>query len=266
MGRRGFTLVEAAVAIAVMSILAGTMAPLAVKTLNRRRESATRRALQQAWEAMFGARDRYVPNVLADCNFRTEHTRERLAFLLRLEDYGGVPPMGLHAGFSHPWGFAGPYWFGDTQDGRPADAWGTPIRLEVTGAAGPGGYPNDMGTIAYQVRSFGPDKVPSDDDLVYPAVPVPYASMVGTLRVNITKVTARISGRMYFRLPVDYDSLLRNGSVYEIADVGQQVILSDLPPTGAELVLEPGARSTFPRTVLPLQLLPGERRDVRVSL
>ena len=67
--RRGFSLVEAVIVIAIMAILAGAMVPLALKAINQSRESQTRTNLKAAYEAMFGARDRRVPNMRADFGF-----------------------------------------------------------------------------------------------------------------------------------------------------------------------------------------------------
>jgi len=52
---RGFSLIEMAVVIGVMAILAGALAPLGIKALNQTREAETRRNLQTAFEHLFGS-------------------------------------------------------------------------------------------------------------------------------------------------------------------------------------------------------------------
>jgi prepilin-type N-terminal cleavage/methylation domain-containing protein len=171
-GQGGFTLVEAVLAIAVMSILAGAMAPLAVRTLDRRREQVTRELLRQAFEALYGSRDRNLPNMRSDFGFRADGSLPDLRVMLNrpalTEPYGLVERHG-NLGF----GWNGPYWFGPVAgEGAaqaPADAWGERIRL-VRGGEG-----------NVQLVAHG--------GLCYPPMPVNQDGFRATVNLHFTALT-----------------------------------------------------------------------------
>ena len=62
----GFSLIEAVVAIAIMAILASAALPLLMKSVNQQAEQTTRANAQIAYNAIFGARDHRVSNLIAD--------------------------------------------------------------------------------------------------------------------------------------------------------------------------------------------------------
>jgi prepilin-type N-terminal cleavage/methylation domain-containing protein len=256
--RRGFTLVEAVVAIAVVSILAGMAAPLALKILNQRREAATRKGLKLAFEAMFGARDRRVPNMRSDFGWEPRGDLESLPLLVsaaasrwKFPRYGPND----HAAFN--WGYNGPYWQGPVVDGRPADAWGHPIDLIVRYA---GQDPNQR---TWQVHSQGSGP---GHDLYYPPAPATLMSYNVTILVVVNRVSDNIDGTVILRHCVP--------GWGELKEVGDHLHPRNSPqnfkylaPSGVmELVFTPTGAGAFRGFTLPMDLLPGQTREVRVSL
>jgi len=254
----GFTLLETAVAVAVVAILAGMMAPMALKALNQRREAATRRSLKRAFEAMFGARERRVANMRADFGFDPGGPLDRLAVMLSPAAWGAVPPYGMHPDADFPWGWNGPYWLGDIRAGAPVDAWGSPIQLLWSGGA-------------VQLRSFGPGKreARNGQEILYPPVPVPLTGYMATVLV---RVTPRDPGA----IPAGHIAVLSGGNravrAREVARAALEARSGDqhqyfLVPAGAlAVVVETGTGPGMARQVTPLDLLPGETREVRVQL
>ncbi len=172
--KRGFSLIEAVIVIAIMAILAGAVVPLALKAINQSREVQTRANLKAAYEAMFGARDRRVANMRADFGF---NPAGNLADLGKMTTSTALPapnplPYGLNLGTSFAWGWNGPYWTGSTKliagIQVPVDGWGRPIQLRLIAGQGfqviSAGANGIIDTPAAQVQS-------QNDDLVYPPQP-----------------------------------------------------------------------------------------------
>ena len=190
---RGFSLVEAVIVIAIMAILAGAVAPLAIKALNQTREARTRENLKTAYEAMFGARDRRVSNMRADFGFNPAGNLPNLGKMTTSTVAPAPnPPLiyGLNNGSIFSWGWNGPYWTGPTRlvagTQVPVDAWGGIIQLRLIAGQGfqviSAGANGVIDTLPAQVQ-------PQKDDLVYPAQPAPLATAYGssptiTLRNN----------------------------------------------------------------------------------
>jgi prepilin-type N-terminal cleavage/methylation domain-containing protein len=183
--QRGFSLIEAVIVIAIMAILAGAMVPLAMKAINQSREAQTRTNLKAAYEAMFGARDRRVPNMRADFGFTPAGNLPNLGKMITSTAAPAPNPpttYGLNNGTYFSWGWNGPYWTGPTNlvggVQVPVDGWGRPIQLRLVNLVpGPG--------VGFQVFSLGANGVPDTpagqaqplkDDLVYPSQPAPLAS------------------------------------------------------------------------------------------
>ncbi|MGH0029908.1 MAG: type II secretion system protein [Myxococcota bacterium] len=150
--RGGFSLIEIMVVIAMLSLLAGALAPAAIQQLEQQRRAKTRATLEQLATALVG--------------------RPGSDDFGYLGDMGGLPPtledLNSAAGkpayaFGAPgigYGYAGPY----APTLRPGtanvfvDAWDLPFQF--AGAA--------------QVRSAGPDRTFGNaDDLVEPAAAPP---------------------------------------------------------------------------------------------
>src|SRR5206468_10676930 len=65
-GQCGFTLIEIILAIAVMAILAGALAPLASRSIDNSREDLTRQRERQIFQAIMGADSDDAGGFLAD--------------------------------------------------------------------------------------------------------------------------------------------------------------------------------------------------------
>ncbi len=174
---QGFTLIEAAVAVGIIAILASAAAPLVMKALNQQRERTTRDGLKIAFEAMFGSRERQVANMRSDFGF---DPRGPLADLRRMTTRtpANLALWGSTGGTQFNWGWNGPYWTGSIRTqvgtgGLPIDAWGRLITLGVVS----GGY---------QLRSSGPDgTLNTGDDLVYPTAPLVLANSDARVKVDV---------------------------------------------------------------------------------
>ncbi len=269
--RAGFTLIEAAIAILVIAILAGAMAPLASRAMDQQREYRTRDLLKQAFEGCFGARDRRVANMRADFGFDPTVTQSDLKVMVTQTgtSWAGTSPYGNLYTFLSGWN--GPYWTGPVNgSSQPVDAWGRVIQLSVNSGA-------------WQVVSSGKDRtMGTSDDLVYPAVAVPYLAHNATLTLEVTKNSANITGNaiLYFvygtapasttrctptlasaptvgALAIPTRPLANTGAVGSTAtyqfNVPAGAVLLSVGPTGSAVNLA-------------LDLLPGESRTVKVSL
>lgn len=178
-------MIEVAVAIGVIAILAGAVAPLALKALNQQREQKTRENLKIAFESMFGSRDRRVANMRADYGFNPTATLADLRQMTTrtpaaLRTYA---PDGANGGL--PWGWNGPYWTGPTQAIAggiqiPVDGWGRAFRLIYAGGPPP----------TWRLQSPGPNGVfggAVNDDVFYPAAAAPVDNYISTLTVNVSR-------------------------------------------------------------------------------
>lgn len=169
---KAFSLIEAAVAIAIMAILAGAAMPLVLKAVNQQREQKTRESLKVAYEGIFGARDRRIVNMVADFGF-TPAASPNLSFMTT---QGAVRAYAQNVGDPYFWGWNGPYWNGSIQPsagtgGIPLDGWGRPMRLV--------GSP-------WQVVSNGVDGVQNTaDDLIYPTSGV---GLTTSVQVSLNRV------------------------------------------------------------------------------
>lgn len=180
---QGFTLIEAAVAVGIIAILASAAAPLVMKALNQQRERTTRDNLKIAFESMFGARDRQIANMRSDFGFDPGGP---LADLRRMTTRtpANLALWGTSGGTQFNWGWNGPYWTGPIRiqagtGGLPVDAWGRSIVLRVVGSG-------------YQLRSSGRDgTMDTLDDLLYPATPFLLANAAARVRVevNVYRIT-----------------------------------------------------------------------------
>lgn len=170
---RGFSLIEVAVAVAIMAILAGAAAPLIMKSVDQAREQKTRENLKTAFEAMFGARDRRTMNMMADYGYQPAAAAD-LRALTTQNASGATQAYGVSAVVPYFWGWNGPYWTGSVRaqagtNGLPVDAWGRPIIVRMIGG-GP------------QLVSYGADGILSADDIVYPTS----TGALPTTTLNIT--------------------------------------------------------------------------------
>lgn len=191
--RHGFTMIEVAIAIAVIAILAGMAAPLVVKALNQQREQKTRADIKTAWEALFGKPEKTIPNVISDFGWTppAANGQSTLQFLTTrtpatLPNWGNTGPTAFL------WGWNGPYWSGSITpqagtNGLPADGWGNPFRLVMAGAGA---------TRTAQLRSYGAnarDDGGAQDDISYPSSPQ-LLSALQSPRIFLTVQVGQVLG------------------------------------------------------------------------
>jgi prepilin-type N-terminal cleavage/methylation domain-containing protein len=177
---QGFSLIEAVIVIAIMAILASAATPMLMRALTQQRTRQTRDLAHSAYEALVGARDRSVPNLVTDVGFVPPTTLADLRFLTTRNPAaayrnGVVPPAyptTATVSNAFTWGWNGPYWTGPIQSqagtsGLPTDGWGRPFRWQ-----------------ANQIQSAGPDGIfGTVDDVVYPPAP---AAAPASARLTVT--------------------------------------------------------------------------------
>lgn len=179
-GEKGFSLIEAAVAIAIMAILAGAAAPLILKSLNQQREQRARDEMKLIYSAMFGTLDRSAANMCSDFGYTGSINSAQLVVRGTVRAYAAYPTA---PGLSGGW--RGPYWLGNIDAAnRPTDPWGRPYVIrQVPGAGwqvlctGANGNNDTLNNVA-----------PRGDDFAYP-VPAPTLAN-GTLSVNVLPAVA----------------------------------------------------------------------------
>lgn len=254
---QGFTLVEAAVAIAVVAILSGMLTPLAVRVINQQREIRTRENLKTAFEGMFGARDRRVANMRGDFGFGPSSSRSDLACLVLSSSAGtSLPSYGLN-GMSFFYGWNGPYWQGSLDaSNRPVDGWGKPLRLVYS--AGP--------PATWQVQSGGGDlSFGTADDLAYPATAAAVISYNATLILNINKSSGyNYTGNAVLSF-LNGSNTLSTATTAITNTAGLQTITWNACAGGMQVNLTKST-GTFINQVLVMDLMPGEVRTVDVTI
>lgn len=265
-GRQGFTLIEAAVAILVVTILAGAMAPLAVKAINQQREFRTRESLKACFEAMFGARDRRVANMRADFGFDPSVALADLSGMVAKGLTGVAATVPVYAQDSGGlfWGYNGPYWSGSTDSSnKPLDGWGRPIQLRwVSG----GWQAFSLG--ADGLNSSAASTAPLGDDLAYPvvpALPMSYKSVLYLQLTNATTLTGitvsdRNAGSSLSSVPV-----YENGSpIGTLSSTPNHNFICNPMAGGVEVKLT--RTGTPPTLYFVVDLLPGEVKTLDINL
>ncbi len=193
---RGFSLIEAAVAIGIMAIMAAAAAPLVMKALNQQREQRVRTEMKLAFETLFGSRERVVPNMRSDFGF-APIAPPNIYNLGKMMNSGATPlpltpPYGPN-GSVFQWGWNGPYWSGQTLViggiQVPVDPWGRPYWLRiVTGASS--GYQVLCAGLNGVVDTAINSAAAQGDDLVYPSTPISATSNNGSMPITILNGTA----------------------------------------------------------------------------
>jgi prepilin-type N-terminal cleavage/methylation domain-containing protein len=168
----GFTLIEVIVVIAILAVVAGAMAPLAVQSINSSRRDLTIKRQEVIYRSIFG--DTSAPG----SGFLSDIGRLPSLDLSELTASGSLPLYSLQpCGVSMGW--RGPYLLeGTNAAGLPVDGWGTPMALS-------GG----------QIRSAGPDQNmnATADNLVYPSTPIALNNINGSMVLTVTAMDTSAS-------------------------------------------------------------------------
>jgi prepilin-type N-terminal cleavage/methylation domain-containing protein len=156
----GFTLIEVIVVIAILAIVAGAMAPLAVRSIDSARQDLTVKRQQAIYQAILGDPSAPGSGFLSDIGRPPNSALTELAAKGALPNYA-IQPCGVGMGWR------GPYLLEGVDNlGQPLDGWGTP-----------------MDFINGQIRSAGPDHsmAASVDNILYPSVPITLNNVTGNI-------------------------------------------------------------------------------------
>ncbi len=160
----GFTLIEVIIVIAILGVLAGAMAPLAVRMVDSTRQDRTVQRQQLIYTAILGIPSAPGSGFLSDVGRLPGTNLTELAVAGALPSYS-MQPCGVGMGWR------GPYLLeGVDASGRPLDGWGTPMDL-VNG----------------QIRSAGPDRsiITTADNLLYPSTPITLNNVNGSIGLEV---------------------------------------------------------------------------------
>jgi len=168
----GFTLVEVAVVLAVVAILAAAITPMVLRQLVDAKVETTRQEARLLHEAILGS-----PAAPGGFGFFGDMGRWPASFEELLRPAPGTPLFTTATFRNVGMGWKGPYVnAGASDEDLLSDAFGRPYR----------------GAAAGQVRSAGPDGVfDTPDDIVYPPAP---ASPAGRLLVTVKRMSAEDAG------------------------------------------------------------------------
>jgi prepilin-type N-terminal cleavage/methylation domain-containing protein len=178
-GRAGFSLIEIIVAVAILSLMLGAVAPLALRQMDAARREATRREMKGIASALVGDAASGEFGYLGDMG-------ELPATLADLNDATGKPAWSVSGVDGIGYGFAGPYAPYAAAPGDPiADAWGLAYQYDGSTA---------------QVTSAGPDRsFGTADDLRFPPAA---AATTGSVSVSVLGLPA--SGPAVLLAPSDF--------------------------------------------------------------
>ncbi|NJD61555.1 MAG: prepilin-type N-terminal cleavage/methylation domain-containing protein [Deltaproteobacteria bacterium] len=208
MRRRGFTLIEVIIAIAIISILASMAVPYAAQLIDKSREESTRKEMENLYSTILG--DPKIPTG------GTVGDMGRLPNNLAELNVRGAQPLGSTGLLGVKFGWFGPYVnAGFDPQGYRNDAWGTGYAYGNPGAG--------------QIRSAGPDRtMGTADDLIYPPNAVTFT---GRLLVNLYVWDA---GAGMYRLNPQPAAVTQMGVTFYYSSNGSQGSVSiTVPPSAA---------------------------------
>lgn len=166
--RRGFTLVEVIVIIAVISILASIGVPYAFKVINQEREGATKDEMKEIYRTIMGDSSIGDGGYVGDMGTLPMSNELRA---LNEQNFGAVnQPNPQTDAYGVKYGWWGTYAnVGFDPTSYLEDSWGLPYAYGDPGAG--------------QIRSSGPDRaMGTADDIIYPPNPI---NINGRLLVNL---------------------------------------------------------------------------------
>jgi prepilin-type N-terminal cleavage/methylation domain-containing protein len=192
----GFTLIEVIIVIAILAVVAGAMAPLAVQSINGSRRDLTNKRQEFIYRAIFGDPSAPGSGFISDIGRLpalnlAELTTPGSLPIYSLQPCGsrspylseGISTAGLPIDVLQPcgigMGWRGPYLLeGANAAGLPVDGWGTPMVLQEG-----------------QIRSAGPDQNMNTvaDNLVYPSTPIASNNINGSIVLTVTALDTSTS-------------------------------------------------------------------------
>ncbi|HNV02687.1 MAG TPA: prepilin-type N-terminal cleavage/methylation domain-containing protein [Vicinamibacterales bacterium] len=223
----GFTLIEAAVILAVLAVLAAAITPMILQQIVEAKTEATRREARLLHEAMLGR-----PDVPDSFGFFGDMGRLPASFEELVRPGPGTALFGTATFRNVGMGWKGPYInAGDAAGDYLTDAFGRPYR----------------GASAGQVRSAGPDGVfDTADDIVYPpARPNP----TGRLMVTVKRMSSEDAS--YTLDPAGYAVRLyySNGGVQASLDDAVPPFVFENVPQGVHAIAVLRMKSDPPQIV-----------------
>lgn len=162
--RAGFTLIEVIIVIAILSIVAGAMAPMAVRMIDGSRRDLTLKRQEAVLKAILGDPSAPGSGFLSDIGRLPGTSLAELTLRGSLPAYT-VQPCGTNMGWRGPYVFEGVDANGLIQDG-----WGTP-----------------MGLVGGQIHSAGPDRDPATtgDNILFPPAPLNPVILSGNITMTV---------------------------------------------------------------------------------
>jgi prepilin-type N-terminal cleavage/methylation domain-containing protein len=160
----GFTLIEVIIVIAILAVMAGAMAPLAVRMIDNGRQNLTLERQKSIYRSILGDPSAPGSGFLSDIGRLPGANLTDLAVAGTLPSYS-LQPCGVGMGWRGPYLLEGV----DTA-GQPLDGWGTPMVL-----------------IGGQISSAGPDRtmITTADNLVYPPTPITANNVNGSIILEV---------------------------------------------------------------------------------
>lgn len=154
LNKKGFTLVEIIVVLAVLAILVGLAVPIALKIFERTAEDTTREEMDNIKKAMLGDPKKLQSSFRSDFGFLGD-VGCLPTVLDRLVTQGSLPPWSFNSTNQAGAGWKGPYITGPAGEEFTKDQLGNPYTYTVPAGACP---------LTATLTSNGPDGQPSTAD------------------------------------------------------------------------------------------------------
>jgi prepilin-type N-terminal cleavage/methylation domain-containing protein len=162
----GFTLIEVIIVIAILAVMAGAMAPLAVRMIDSGRQDTTLQRQKSIYRSILGDPSAPGSGFLSDIGRLPGQDLKELN-IPSLPAYS-IQPCGVGVGWR------GPYLLeGADAAGQPLDGWGTPMEF-----------------IGGRICSAGPDHLMATvaDNLVYPSTAIAANNVNGSITLNVLTI------------------------------------------------------------------------------
>lgn len=192
MKTKAFTLIEVMVVMAIISIMAGMLVPVAWKFWESEEIATTKQRLEDLRSAMVGERTLVQNGVRTNFGFVGDNGELPFG---NMTAAGGLKYLAERPDSGYPL-WAGPYMKGDFDISTyTADAWGR--RFVYTPALSTNRY------ISAEIRSYGPNGLPNDSDDIVVVIgeqeTMPTSRLIG--KIPFTTHTSAYSAKTEFTYP-----------------------------------------------------------------